>query len=820
MAGQGMASGRYSRGRQPSILPLVAALLAGAMIVPPPPALAQAAARAPITFAIPAGPLPDVLAAFGRQSGLQISYLPEVARGVRSPGVSGQLPAGRALANLLAGTGLSYRFANANTVTVERPGAATAASTSISGAIPLDMIDVTGNGDGTTSYVATRSAAGTKTDTPLIETPQSVSVVTRKQIDDQAIQSVRQALRYTPGVISDYRGAGGSRYDTIIYRGFGGGVNYDYAFLDGLRLAGTNYAVPQIDPYLLDRIEVVRGPASVLFGQNTPGGLVNLVSKMPTAQPFHEVVMQAGTFNRFQGGFDLGGPIDAEGKYLYRLTGVGHFGNTQVDYQKDDRIAIAPAFTWRPDADTSLTILAKYQHDPNGGYFGFLPAVGTVLPLPNGSRIPRNFFDGSPLFDQFDRTEAAIGYKLEHRFNEVWSMNSSFRYMHLDLDYKSVYTTGIDTSNPNDPRLTRSAIFNTAHSDAIGADNNVQAEFATGPLQHRALLGIDYQRLAIHDLQGTRAQSSLSIFNPDYTSPIAVPAATMDAQQTLTQLGLYAQDQIKWGGLTVLTGVRHDWADNDRNDRLAPPAIQQNDRAFTWRAGAIYNFENGIAPYASYSTSFQPSSGADYAGNLFKPTTGQQFEAGIKYQPPGTRVLLTAAYYDLTQQNVLTTDPAHTMYSIQTGEVRSRGFELEGRATLEQGLELIASYSYMDNINTQSTTAQGKHPTYVPDQTAGLWADYTIQTGTFTGLGFGGGVRYIGRSYVDAANTMTVPDYTLVDAAIHYDFGRADPRLKGWRAALNASNLFDKGYVSACATATKCFYGAGRTITATLAYRW
>ncbi|WP_412065644.1 TonB-dependent siderophore receptor [Rhizobium sp. SYY.PMSO] len=772
-------------------------------------------------FHIPAQSLSSALNAFGRQSGLQVTLAAATSRGVTSHAVDGQFTPQQALARMLEGTGIPFRI-NADRTAVIGQAAATAPTggASVPGAIALDTIDVQGSADGTSGYVATRSSAGTKTDTPLIETPQSVSVVTRKQIEDQAAQSVREALRYTPGVVSEYRGAGGTRYDTIIYRGMGGGVNYDYSYLDGLRLLGVDYAVPQIDIYNLDRVEVLRGPSSVLYGQGTPGGLVNLVSKLPTEESLHEVQLQAGNRGHVQTGFDFGGPLDPDGTLLYRLTGAAHRTDSQVDNQKEERISIAPAFTWKPDADTSLTILGKYQNDPEGGYFGFLPAVGTLQSLPNGGHISRSFFDGSPNFDEFKRTEASIGYQFQHRFDDIWSVESKLRYMHTDLNYKSVYTTGIDTSDPDNPLLKRGVLWNNSHFDAVSADNHAQADFSTGPLTHKFLFGFDYQWLGVNEVQGQGTAPSLSIYNPDYSVAIPTPATTLSSRQRINQLGLYAQDQIKIDKLTLLGGIREDWAQNNQHNRLTSTETDQGDHAFTWRVGAVYEFDSGVAPYVSYSTSFQPAIGTDASGTAFKPTTGQQYEAGIKYQPPGHDSFITAAVYQLTQQNVLVTDPDNTSYSIQTGEIRSRGVELEGHANITDNLELIASYAYMDNINTRSTTAQGYHPTYVPDQTAGLWANYTFHDGAAAGLSIGGGIRYNGRSYANADNSIEVPDFTLFDAAVRYDFGEKNPRLKGLSLAVNATNLFDKEYVSACATATKCFYGLGRTVFGTLTYRW
>lgn len=810
-AGAPLPSGRHRLHR------LAAALLtAAAWASAQPAAHAQAApattATARQAFDIPSQPLAGALLSYTGATGLQLVMSGDIARGKTAPALRGNYTHDEALTRLLAGSGLGWRHSGNTLIVSPLPAAPSEAAT-------LEPIRVQGVGE-TTGYVADTSRAGTKTDARLIETPQSISVVTRQQMDDQAVQSVRQALRYTPGLTAEYRGAGGSRYDTVIYRGFGGGINYDYSYQDGMRLLGANYAIPQIDTYTLDRIEVLRGPSSVLFGQGTPGGLVNLVSKKPTATPLREIELQAGTHSFTQAAFDFGGPVDEDGKVLYRLTGLTRSSQTQIDYQKDERIAIAPAITFRPNADTSLTILAQYQHDPYGGYYGFLPAVGTIQDLPDGGRIGRNFFDGSPKFDEFSRTQAAVGYLLDHRINDVWSVQSNFRYMQMEVDYKSVYTTGLDVSDPTNPLLTRRAIVNHANLDAVTADNHAQARFNTGAVAHTALFGIDYQRMSYREDQGMGAAPSLSINRPDYSLPIATPAISARSKQTLDQLGLYAQDQLKLGQWTVLAGIRQDWTSNDRLNRINGVATDQSDRAFTWRLGSVYEFENGVAPYVSYSRSFQPVADADANGNLFKPTKGEQYEAGVKYQPPGQDAFITAAVYQLTQSNVLTTDPANTNYSIQTGEVRSRGLELEGKASLTRNLDLLASYTYMDNVNTRSTTAQDKHPTYVPRHTANAWANYTFRAGALAGLSLGGGVRYVGSSYANADNTMKVSPFTVVDAAVRYDVGQAIPSLKGLTAAINASNLFDREYVSACATATKCFYGAGRTVIGTLTYRW
>lgn len=819
---------RTSSARATSVL--LASLVVSVGWVQPASAQAQTPAEtntSPRRFDIPAGPLGQALNQFASAAGVELSMDATLVQGRSTPGLTGRFSVLDGFARLLSGQGLQATRQADGSYTIGQMRAAQAVGTSVADGSPtMATVTVTATMPAESptgpisGYVATRSSTGSKTDTPLIAVPQSISVVTRDQIDDQAAGSVREALRYTPGLLSEYRGAGGTRYDTILYRGMGGGVNYDYSFLDGMRLLGANYAVPQVDPYQLERIDVLRGPSSVLFGQGTPGGMINLVSKMPTTEPVHEVQVQVGNRGWKQLGFDLGGSLNEDGSLSYRLTGVGHGGDSQVSQQKDERAALSGGITWQPDADTRLTLQMRYQHDPEGGYFGFLPAVGTVKPLPDGTRIARTFFDGSPLYDQFRRTQSSIGYQFERRMNDQWTLQSSLRYMHVTTDYESVFTSGMNTADPANPLLVRRAIFNNASYDAVTADNRAQYSFRTGELQHKLLFGVDYQRLNYGETQGMGSAPSLSIHNPDYTAAIAVPAQSISARQVVDQTGLYLQDQVQWGSLTWLGGLRQDWAGNNRTNRLTDSEINQSDRAFTWRTGFVYQFDNGVAPYVSYSRSFQPVADADAQGKLFKPTSGEQVEAGVKYQPPGSKAFVTAALYQINQRNVLTTDPNNTNYSIQTGEVRTRGVELEAHASLSRSLDVIASYTRTDAVNVRSTTAQGLHPTYMPDQSAGLWANYTIHEGSLAGLSLSAGARYAGRSWVDAANTMRVPDYTLLDAAVRYDLGRANPALRGVKLALNVSNLTDKTYVSACATATKCFYGAGRTARATMTYRW
>lgn len=705
--------------------------------------------------------------------------------------------------------------------------------------------------------VAHRSTTGTKTDSPLLTTPQSISVVTQDQIWTQGARSVAEALRYEAGVVSETRV--GDRFDNVFIRGYGGfGGNANYLhFWDGLRLPrGANYAMPSVDPYLLERIEIARGPGSVLYGQNNLGGLVNLISKDPTPVPYHEIFTRFGNNNRIEGGFDFSGPIDPDGKLLYRLIGLGRKADADVNYTTTERYLIAPSITWRPDIDTKLTIRSSYDHDPNSFQPNWLPALATLQKNPNG-QIPRDFFSGHPDYNQYDRKQASVGYEFERHLNDSWTVRQNFRYMNVDSDFKALSVTGFGAAGscgvgtPANLCIQRQITHYIENLDAIALDNQAETRFSTGWLQHKLLVGVDYQKSwanATFNNPSATVSPNINFLNPNYGT-ITPPALNTQTDQNRQQVGVYSQDEIKWGRLNISLGIRNDWADaSTSNVTLASRALsavaKPSDTAVTWRAGASYELDGGFAPYVSYSTSFEPVLGTDYTGAPFRPTTGEQYEVGLKYQPVGLNALFMASYYDLMQRNVLTIDTANRSNvnctasagycQTQLGGVHSKGVELSAKATLSKGFDLIASYTHVDIVTTEGTaiisttprlvtaSLQGKVPVGAPSNTAALWLDYTMQGGPLAGFGLGGGVRYIGSSYGDNINTnaMIVPAYTLVDAMLHYDLAGLSPQLRGWKAAVNVTNLFDKYYVSACASSNQCFVGNGRSTMGTLRYQW
>lgn len=664
------------------------------------------------------------------------------------------------------------------------------------------------------TYVAKHSATGTKTDTPIEKNPQSVSVVTREEMDMRQPDTVKGALAYAPGVYAS-RGSS-TTYDSVAIRGFPA-VNTNQ-YLDGLRLQGDNYSEASIDPYFLERAELLRGPVSVLYGKSSPGGLVSMVSKRPTTEPLREIQFKMGTDNLFQTGFDFSDALDDNGVYSYRLTGLAKDSDAQQNMAKEKRYAIAPSFSWRPDDRTNFTLLANIQNDPYTGYYGWLPKQGTLIPLPNGSKLPTDFNEGEAS-NYTSRKQRMIGYSFEHAFNDTWAVRQNLRYMQLETDLKSIYGSGVSAATPT--TINRAYVQSKEHLNSFSVDTQAQAKVKTGDVDHTLLFGVDYMRMRNDINSGFGTADSLSMTHPQYGNDgytITFPYNYLNRQE---QTGLYVQEQGEWNQWVLTLGGRYDWAKTSAFNRNLGTTDEQTDGQFTWRGGLNYLFDNGITPYFSYSQSFEPNLGTTAGGGTFKPSIGKQFETGVKYVPKDRPIVLTAALYQLTKNNNLTTDPDNILFSTQSGEIRSRGVELEAKAALNANVNLIASYTYTDAKYTEDTNFQDKPTPEIPKHTASLWADYTFHETAVSGLTLGSGVRYVGTSssFNSADNsTFKVPDYTLVDATIKYDLARFG--LPGSSVGVNINNLFDKTYVSSCYRDYACYWGAERQVVATATFRF
>lgn len=760
------------------------------------------------TFSIAAQSLASALDAFAQTSGWQVGYASALTSGLTSPGVSGALDPAQALTQLLSGTGLTWRHIGPASVTLEKVAA--------DGAMVLDPVTVQGAATAPASqtawspvqgYVAKHSAAATKTDTPISETPQTVTVITRDQMNDRDVLSVTDALSYTAGVIADPYGARTSgRFDWPFVRGFDSVIQGLY--VDGLRLQASA-PMEQMDSYGVERVDVMSGPSSVLYGQNSPGGVINMITKRPSADHVNEVRLEAGNNDRRQGAFDLGGALN-EGKTLsYRAVGVRRDSDTQVDGLPDDRVFFAPSLRWN-DGDTDLVVRAGYQKDRTA-WEQWRPAAGTVLDNPNGD-VP-DIMLGNKDFDRFEREQYSLSTQLEHRFNETWTVRQNARHSYVEWDGSAWNALGFSgnryvTMIPYNQRTTMNV-------DAL--DNQLQATVGKGDLQQTVLAGIDYLRSDYTANTRIGGPQVIDIYNPTPITPV-ISTPYSNTRNVMEQTGLYVQDQIKaWERLNILLGMRRDWADATSYDRLRNDSTSRADQKNSYRAGLLYAFDDGVSPYVSYSTSFTPTAGRDRFGNTFKPIEGEQYEVGVKYQPPGSESMITLSAYDLTQNNVLKADPDATTFNIQAGEVEVKGLELGGTAELTPELRMVGSVTRMEAEITKASAVTngqvGNTPSGVPSTMASLWLDYHFEDGPLAGLGFGGGARYISSSYAGDDNLFKVPDYTLYDAAIHYTFGE-------WTMALSARNLLDKEYVASCGSVTSCHYGARRTVVGSVTYRW
>jgi iron complex outermembrane receptor protein len=657
-------------------------------------------------------------------------------------------------------------------------------------------------------FFAGSSTSATKTDAPLIEIPQSVSVVTQDQLTSRNVQTVNEAIRYTGSVDVDTYGTE-TRYDWINIRGFDQSTYGLYR--DNSRWQSGNVS-GQIDPYMIQEVDIVKGPSSVLYGQNQPGGLVNLVTKRPPSRVLRELVLNYGSFNRRQVAADFGGPLGTDDNTLrYRLTGLYRRSDTQVKFVPDNRWFVAPALTWIPSSQTTWTVLADYQKDDTG-WSQFLPSQGTFRPNPNG-KIPRDTFTGEPGYDFFHRTQWSGGSLFEHRISDMWTVRNTLRYSSIKYDGKTAFGGGL----ADDLRtLTRFGFANSLDLGLFTMDTNASMRAKTGMVEHSVLFGVDYSKSRSTIVSGFAFAPSLDIYHPVYGSAIPALFTYYNTKQPVSLLGIYLQDHMKIGPRWVVTlAGRHDSTDITTDDRIAGKKLKQSPNKFTGRAGLTYLSESGLAPYASYSTSFLPVSGVTFSSQPFKPTEGKQIEGGLKFQPKGSNSFLTADVFQITQTNVGVPDPDHPFFTLQQGEIRSRGYEVEAVGNLVSTLNFNAAFSHLDQTVTRTTdpTSLGKRPPLAPDNLFSLAGEYTVPGGVLTGFGLGAGLRHVGSRAGDAANTIEVPSYTLYDASVRYLWRNAEFQVSG-------TNLANKTYVAVCTSASYCNYGVARRIIATTRYRF
>lgn len=646
------------------------------------------------------------------------------------------------------------------------------------------------------------TAAGVmKTDTPILETPRSVSVVTQRQIQDRGARSLTEALQYTPGVFAGY-GGNDNRGDWTYIRGFEPTI-----FLDGMQSYFGYYNNIRPEPFLLDSIAALKGPSAMLYGNASAGGIINEVSKLPDPLAPNIVQLQIGSNSLFQSNIDMGGAF-GDGEFLYRLVGLGRSADGPIDYSNDDAAAFMPSLTWAPGDATRLTILGLYQKNDTSPYIQFLSPYGTLYSardFANGAFLPNDVFIGEPSANYYDGDRKAVSLFGEHRFDAVWGIGGSLRYSESKLDYAQLWWAydnfGTGRYNP-DGTINREGEI--AHNDSrswIG-DLRGTADFSLGAATHAVMFGAGFTEGRHNYDSGPIYQNGpIDPFDPVRTGVTYDPDAFADnPEMRLSQKSVYAQDMITFGSrLHLNVGLRYDWIDTDAESWESATGQKLSDGQLSPSIALLYAMDNGLSPYVSYSRSFlQEAFGTDAGGDAFAPTKGTQYEAGVKYQPVGTSALFTAAVFDLTKSNMLVTDPANPNFSVQNGEAKSRGAEFGAQGSW-RGFTLDAAYTYLDT----EAAAGGRLPG-VPRDQASAWLQYDF-AGPLTGLGAGFGLRYIGATVDGGVET---PDVTLYDAMLGYQWD-------DYRVSLTGRNLADKTYTVNCGL-YNCYYGDSRTIGLTL----
>ena len=661
-----------------------------------------------------------------------------------------------------------------------------------------------------TTVAAKKSRGATKINTPLVETPRSVSVITSKELEERGAQDLIEAVRYSAGVQTGSYGFD-PRFDQVIVRG--NDITTDGDYRDGLRQPYMNYGMFRTDPYSLDRVEVIKGPVSVLYGAGSPGGIVNKISKLPTEDTIREVGVLYGTSDRAQTMFDFGGRVNQDDdSMLYRIVGLARKGDTNFDIA-DDRYFIQPSFTWKPDDATKFTVYGSAQSTETDANVGALTG-------PDGNVL--NLRESDPDYDYQKTRQQQIGYLFEHEFDGGFTFRQNLRYSHLDLKarYLGVYSWTGDVAHRG-----ASAISDTMN--VFQVDNQLESKFDTGPAAHTMLFGLDYTRMNDSFAYGMDATANpaydFDIDNPTYGVSGSTPDYNYSrVAASLQQIGAYALDQIELDKWRFTLGGRQTWVKQSTDTTLVSSGTTTDDslnkNAFSYQAGALYLFDNGIAPFTSYSTSFNPVTQRSASGSILDPTKGEQYELGVKYQPPGTDILLSAVAYHLVEKNKpVLVDPVTLVYA-SLGEVTNKGIELEAKANVTDSWDVIASYSYNHSEITRGDDS-GNAPAVTPKNIASLWSNYSFQEDTAAnGLKVGAGIRYTGDNYTSTANTAKNDASIYLDAALSYDFGAIDQKYKGLTASLDVRNIANRR-LTVC-NSGYCYLGQGRNITASLKYRW
>jgi len=679
--------------------------------------------------------------------------------------------------------------------------AQTASTDNSAASTQLPTVDVVADGVNDTRFKATQSQVN-KSNTPLSQTPQSVSVVTRSMLDSQQAVSLADALENVPGVVAQQYGRRG--WDDLIIRGQ---VASDSLYLDGLRTTASSRVAEQL--FGLQQVEVLKGPGSLLYGLVLPGGLVNMVSKRPQGNDFANVDVTVGSHDFYQTTVDMNKSLSENGKQAFRINGLISNSNDATDNVWFKNRYIAPSLSLDLGARTDFTILTSYQERSYVRQQG-LPLSGSINSNVNGA-LPRSLFIGEPGARPYAANETRVGYALTHRFDDGWTLNNNVRYQQFEMSGQLVANNVLSSTSRS---LTRTGTDQTYEGQTFSIDTNVQRSFNTGFGKHEITLGTDYLNSREDTLSYTCTVAALNVYNPVYGARLNCPTTPNTYTSTsIRDTGLYARDNIRFGERwQLLTGLRYDNVSTYSTNLRTGAHTDTPASATTGSAALMYELLRGVRPYISYATSFYPNSGTDVSGGTFKPETGKQWEAGVKFDLDEGRTSLNVAVFDLRRRNVLVSDPNNTGFNIAVGEQRSQGGEISVTSDLRNGLSLNAGYSYTAAIVTddggQRSTTVGQWLDNVPRHNFTTSARYRFK-GQLAGWEWNGGVH--GQSMM-RTNGYTLPGYVLADTGVAYNAER-------WRAALNVKNIFNTHYYAG-GLARAVALGDDRTILLTLGYRY
>ncbi|MEZ8151962.1 TonB-dependent siderophore receptor [Vibrio splendidus] len=656
------------------------------------------------------------------------------------------------------------------------------------------------------------------------ETPQGITVIDEEQLEQRGVKSLNQALRYAPGVVTEQKGASVTMYDTFSIRGFSNNQSY----YDGLILpflTGWNLQ-PQIDPIAIQQVEVFKGPTSVLYGSMPPGGMVNMIAKAPQEDGSTKVGVSTGSRNLMEASIDTSGQL-GDSDFSYRLVALARKQDSQVDNAEEERYVIAPSLDWQVSDRTLINFNLYYQNDPSMGTNSAMPLEVLKASDPSVSMGDKNW-------STFEREVLMLGYKINHQINDNWTFLQNARYSDASLYQENTYHRGTNF-NAATGSLIRNVYSTDEDSQSFVIDNQVSGRVEISGLEHNLLFGVDYLKLTGDSLyKEFDANSSFGDFNAYNPNNDLLDKSQLQENYreshdiTTEQLGLYFQDQVRYDALVLLAGGRYDMFKASDDKTSTYPSSDGTEKAdhnqFSYRVGALYELDNGISPFVSYATSFEPAAGTDINGNSLKPQLGEQVELGIKYLSPDMSQQVTASYFHITKKDSIAADPSDPTYrsKIQLGEVRSQGVEVEGRWFVTEDWDVNASYTYVDMEVTEDANPdlEGTTPIYVPTHAANLWSNYYVYGGALSGTRFSAGARYMGEMEMDATNTQgKVPSYTVVDLSVGYDLGEASETLSGATANLLVNNLFNEEYYT-CYDQSNCWFGAEQSVELSVNYEF